>query len=106
MEFLFWFSIGGALGVALWWRDHSRMIAANKELIELIVAEHVHEITVDTIGDMMYWYRKVSGTFVVQGTSLEEISRKLKEMYTDQIFLVGDYVMVGPDFEPVSRDNE
>jgi len=60
----------------------------------------IHVVEVETHGDINYWYDKDSSEFLAQGTTREEIIKKLKSRFPNHIFLLNDdEMLVGPDLE-------
>lgn len=79
------------------------------EAIKDVVAKHVHEIKSEQHGQMMYWFDKTSDQFFAQGVTMEDCIAQLKAVYPGHVFLYDvsnkQYLLVGPDFEPILVDD-
>ena len=69
--------------------------------ITALVESIVHEIIEEHHGTMTYWYDRSNGTFYGQGQNIDEIRSVLKQRYPTHVFVVGETVLVGPEFEPI-----
>ena len=79
------------------------------EAIKNVVAKHVHEIKAEHHGQMMYWFDKTSDQFFAQGATMDDCIAQLKQVYPGHVFLYDvlnkQYLLVGPDFEPILIDD-
>jgi hypothetical protein len=48
----------------------------------------IHQVKIETIGDIEYWYDKDTNNFLGQGKTLEEIISILKARFPDHLFLI------------------
>jgi 3-deoxy-D-manno-octulosonic-acid transferase len=83
--------------------------AIMNEAIKHVVAKHVHEIKTEMHGDMFYWFDNASDQFFAQGKTMEDCVAQLKQVYPGHVFLYTNvankqYLLVGPDFEPIVVD--
>lgn len=83
--------------------------AIMNEAIKHVVAKHVHEIKSEQHGDMLYWFDKTSDQFFAQGKTMDDCIAQLKQVYPGHVFLYDalnkQYLLVGPDFEPILVDD-
>jgi len=76
-----------ALGVADGWR-----IAELKHRVELIkeIGDLIHQVKVEKIGEVEYWFDSDSDQFLGQGKTVDEIIDHVKSRFPDHIFLIAD----------------
>jgi hypothetical protein len=86
-----------------------RAKAVMNEAISNVVAKHVHEIKMEQHGEVSYWFDKTSDQFFAQGKTLDDCIAHLKAVYPGHVFLYDvldkQYLLVGPDFEPIPVDD-
>lgn len=105
-EILFVIFLGATVWVVLNYLSGKAKINA---AIKDVVAKHVHEIKMEQHGDITYWFDKTSDQFFAQGKTLDDIISQLKQAYPGHVFLYDvlskQYLLVGPDFEPILVDD-
>ena len=52
--------------------------------------EIVHQVKIETVGDMEYWYDETNNNFLGQGKTLEEVVGVLKSRFPEHVFLIKD----------------
>lgn len=66
--------------------------------------EIIHNVNIEQVGPVQYWYDKDNNQFLCQGQTTEEIVSVLKSRFPDHIFLVEDKgILHGPDWKFVDQ---
>ena len=52
--------------------------------------EIVHQVKIETVGDMEYWYDETNNSFLGQGKTLDEVVGVLKSRFPEHVFLIKD----------------
>lgn len=76
-----------ALGIVDGWK-----LVELKQRVELIkeISELIHQVKVEKIGDVEYWFDSESDQFLGQGKTVDEIIAHVKSRFPDHIFLIQD----------------
>lgn len=48
----------------------------------------IHEVRVETVGDIEYWYDADSNAFLAQGKTIDEVISVIKSRFPNHIFLI------------------
>lgn len=87
---IFWLAVGWVLAqVILGIIDGYRL--ANIELAQEQIKylnDLIHDVKVETIEDIEYWYDKDDGEFLGQGKTIDDIIGVLKSRFPSHIFLI------------------
>lgn len=84
---IIWICSQIALGVVDGWRlvELKQRVALIKEISDLI-----HDVKVEKIGEVEYWFDSANDQFLGQGRTLDEIIDHVKRRFPDHIFLIQD----------------
>lgn len=52
------------------------------------LSDIIHQVKIETVGDIEYWYDADSDAFLAQGRTLEEVIDVIKSRFPDHIFLI------------------
>jgi hypothetical protein len=74
-----------ALGIADGWR-----MVELKERVQLIkeIGDLIHQVKVEKIGEVEYWYDADSNHFLGQGQTIDDVISHVKHRFPDHIFLI------------------
>ena len=82
-----WIVLQVVLGIIDGWQ-----MVALKQRIELIkeISDLIHDVKVEKIGDVEYWFDSQSDQFLGQGKTIDDIIAHVKSRFPDHIFLIQD----------------
>lgn len=81
---------------------HLRNKLELKQRIITYFNEITHQVEIQKVDKVQYWYDKDTKQFIAQGHSREEIISVLKSNWHNHLFLITDTeLLAGPDFNPV-----
>lgn len=68
----------------------AKRILELKERVELIkeISDKIHQVKVEKIGGVEYWFDRDNDQFLGQGATFEEIVSHVKSRFPDHIFLI------------------
>lgn len=102
LEAVMWFYIIKML-VAFWdlygvWKEAKIVeVDIHDKLTKL-----VHNVKPEKHADVHYWFDEETDNFLAQGRDMDEIRSHLRERFKQDVFLVGDkLLLVGPEFAPM-----
>jgi hypothetical protein len=63
-----------------------------QERVDIIkkLSDLIHQVKVEKVGDIEYWYDADSDAFLAQGQTVDEVINVIKSRFPDHIFLIQD----------------
>jgi len=100
LQILFWTIV---VEVVLRLFIHSdRMSQIEQEQLVKRVRDIIHQVQVETHGNVHYWFDADDGSFLAQGATVESIIEQLQQRFPQHIFLLAQkdtiYKVSGPDW--------
>lgn len=105
METLIFIGVVVSICVSIFFAVQS--VNLNKEIEDTVRSKLdsiIREVNVETHKGITYWFDKENDKFLAQGETLDEIRAVLKQRFPKNIFVLGQNLYVGPEFNPVTLD--